>query len=95
MAIEVVEADFSPSREKYTISRLGCAFEDCYCANPAIGASLGLSGSVGSGSLGSYLRLRIRSNAEENATYLALTCHHVLSGMYYILDLLLPRYVLF
>ncbi|KAK1763107.1 hypothetical protein QBC33DRAFT_518907 [Phialemonium atrogriseum] len=79
VAIEVVEAGFSPSHEKYTILELGCAFEDCYSANPAMGASLGLSGSFGSGSLGGYLRLRIRSNAEENATYLALTCHHVLS----------------
>lgn len=81
VAIEIGEADFSPSDAKYAISELGYAFEDCYCINPSMGASLGLSGGRGSGSLGGYLRLRIRSESKVQETkYLALTCHHVLSG---------------
>lgn len=68
---------------KYAIPRLGYAVEDGYSANPAAGASIGLSGGRNSATLGGYVRLRLKSAAKgEETIYMGITCHHVVSSQY-------------
>ena len=59
------------------LSDMGYCFEDAFRDVPAIGTSLGIQHSGKSGTLGGYLALRTTERCE----YMALTCHHVLSGM--------------
>ncbi|KAK3364114.1 hypothetical protein B0T25DRAFT_513917 [Lasiosphaeria hispida] len=55
---------------------LGSSFEEAFRNVPALGASLGLQDSDAIGTLGGYLSISTADNVE----YMALTCHHVLSG---------------
>jgi hypothetical protein len=67
------------------LPNLGYCFEDAFRDVPAIGASLGIQHANQSGTLGGYLALRTMGRCE----YMALTCHHVLSGM--VIPLQSPR----
>ncbi|KAK3364081.1 hypothetical protein B0T25DRAFT_58465 [Lasiosphaeria hispida] len=107
VAIEVVKAGVAPgitpavkvkagvSTDDVTVEingkvpGLGCRFEKAFRNVPALGAGLGPQDSAVAGTLGGYLSISTANTVE----YMALTCHHVLSGMFsYPSPTLTPSY---
>ena len=88
VAVEVVKAGVAPGvtpgADHGTVGTdgkvpwLGCSFEEAFRNVPALGAGLGLQDSASAGTLGGYLSISTADTVE----YMALTCHHVLSGMF-------------
>jgi hypothetical protein len=77
IAIEIIEAGVDIHSDD-TWSTVGYDFEEAFCVTPSIGVGLGLSDSRSTGTLGGYLRL----STAVTSKYVALTCHHVLSGTF-------------
>ncbi|KAK3364084.1 hypothetical protein B0T25DRAFT_58553 [Lasiosphaeria hispida] len=75
-------ASFTPHPDQLTVGTdgkmpwLGYSFEDAFRNVPALGAGLGPQDSAAAGTLGGYLSISTADTVE----YMALTCHHVLSG---------------
>ncbi|KAH6624962.1 hypothetical protein B0J18DRAFT_429789 [Chaetomium sp. MPI-SDFR-AT-0129] len=84
VAIEIIESvvntsasdsSTAPALDPIWDAPFGYKFNEAFCPQPVIGASIGVSRSTKSGTLGGYLKISTATKSR----YVALTCHHVLS----------------